>query len=152
MATSTAPQRNQRGTYILVMHNNSREATVQVGRLSDLSLKTGWYLYVGSAFGPGGLMARIERHLRKKKRRHWHIDYLLAKISVQRVWYIVADRKLEHRWAAALLSQSGATIAMPGFGASDCSCKSHLLYFRNHTDVDAACRKLLPQIWLPNDV
>ena len=52
MATSTAPQRNQRGTYILVMHNNSRETTVQVGRLSDLSLKAGLYLYVGSAFIP----------------------------------------------------------------------------------------------------
>ncbi len=69
MATSTAPQRNQRGTYILVMHN-SRETTVQVGRLSDLLLKTGWYLYVGSAFGPGGLMARLKRHLRKQKQRH----------------------------------------------------------------------------------
>lgn len=42
-------------------------------------LAPGLYLYVGSAYGPGGLRARLRRHLEGvRKRLKWHIDYLLA--------------------------------------------------------------------------
>ncbi|WP_429615053.1 DUF123 domain-containing protein, partial [Sphingobium olei] len=38
----------------------------------------GWYVYAGSAYGPGGLRARIRRHLRRGKLLHWHIDHLTS--------------------------------------------------------------------------
>jgi len=52
-------------------------ATVNVGRLGRVRFPAGWYAYVGSAYGPGGLAARISRHLRPSKPSHWHLDYLL---------------------------------------------------------------------------
>jgi len=41
-----------------------------------LDLLPGYYIYIGSAFGPGGVRARMLRHLRADKPKHWHIDYL----------------------------------------------------------------------------
>lgn len=38
----------------------------------------GVYLYIGSARGPGGALARVIRHLTSEKRVWWHIDRLLA--------------------------------------------------------------------------
>jgi len=36
------------------------------------------YAYGGSAYGPGGLRARIRRHLRAEKPLRWHVDRLIA--------------------------------------------------------------------------
>lgn len=63
------------GTYLLVLRSHG-EATVQVGRWGPLAVRPGVYLYVGSAFGPGGVRARVGRHLRMRKKPHWHLDYL----------------------------------------------------------------------------
>ncbi|MFO1126305.1 MAG: DUF123 domain-containing protein [Methylocystis sp.] len=41
-----------------------------------VTLRSGDYLYCGSAKGPGGLRARLARHRRKDKRAHWHVDQL----------------------------------------------------------------------------
>lgn len=46
------------GTYILILSSPAR-STIDVGRLGRMTLAHGYYLYVGSAFGPGGLRARI---------------------------------------------------------------------------------------------
>tara|TARA_B100000959_G_scaffold287522_1_gene373520 strand:+ start:5151 stop:5492 length:342 start_codon:yes stop_codon:yes gene_type:complete len=94
-------------------------------------LRCGWYLYVGSAFGPGGLKARLGRHLRTTKRRHWHIDTLLDHCPVRQIWYRSAERELEHRWARLMLSQDNVIIPLAGFGASDCPCPSHLIWVRS---------------------
>jgi Uri superfamily endonuclease len=53
--------------------------TIAIGRLGSIDFPVGWYLYVGSAHGPGGLHARLARHRRRlggTKRAHWHVDYL----------------------------------------------------------------------------
>jgi Uri superfamily endonuclease len=63
------------GTYALILRSHSK-ATTQVGRWGRINLETGYYIYIGSAFGPGGVRARVSRHFRKEKRKHWHIDYL----------------------------------------------------------------------------
>lgn len=39
-------------------------------------LRPGPYLYCGSARGPGGLRARLRRHMRRGKAIRWHIDRL----------------------------------------------------------------------------
>lgn len=39
-------------------------------------LAPGTYLYAGSAWGPGGIRARVLRHARRAKALHWHVDSL----------------------------------------------------------------------------
>ena len=63
------------GTYVLML-GLPRLATIGVGRLGHFQFPVGWYAYAGSAHGPGGLAARISRHLRVPKPLHWHVDYL----------------------------------------------------------------------------
>jgi Uri superfamily endonuclease len=48
---------------------------MQSGR-SSIILPAGRYLYCGSAKGPGGLKARLSRHMRRGKSVRWHIDRL----------------------------------------------------------------------------
>lgn len=115
------------GTYILVLRNRAG-TRIEVGSLGRCRFPRGWYLYTGSAFGPGGLAARVGRHLRPDKACRWHIDYLTASLPVHRVWLSVFPEKLECRWAG-LLPQMGGTLAVNGFGASDCSCPGHLFCF-----------------------
>ena len=40
---------------------------VPIGKLGVLHLLPGIYVYVGSAFGPGGIAARVGRHARCEK-------------------------------------------------------------------------------------
>ncbi len=51
---------------------------LEIGRLGSFNIIPGFYAYVGSAFGPGGLRARIRHHLESVAQPHWHIDYLLG--------------------------------------------------------------------------
>jgi Uri superfamily endonuclease len=104
-----------------------RTATaLEAGRLGRIRFDPGCYAYVGSAFGPGGLEARINRHLRNNKRRHWHIDYLLESADVVRIWTITGNQRLECILARLLAKFRGARV-VTGFGASDCNCVSHLV-------------------------
>jgi len=75
-----------KGTYALIL-SCLAEQTVQIGKLGPLSLHPGWYVYVGSAFGPGGLAARLARHRAVEKRLRWHIDYIRAATQLEEVWY-----------------------------------------------------------------
>jgi Uri superfamily endonuclease len=98
-----------------------RALHVVVGRLGRFRFPAGRYGYTGSA--RRGLEARIARHLRAQKTLRWHIDYLLAAPGV-RVTGVVRSASPE-----CVLSQLvGGSIAVPGFGASDChsACGSHL--------------------------
>jgi Uri superfamily endonuclease len=132
------------GTYALILHVDKPQS-ILVGRLGELVAPSGWVVYVGSAFGPGGLHARVGRHLgrpvgvrsevtgvsslAKAKRLHWHIDYLLQAVGIHTVWYTSDPIPYEHTWANVLGRTPGVSILMPGFGSSDCQCPSHLFYF-----------------------
>lgn len=115
------------GTYVLVIRNKQR-LVFEAGRLGSCVLPRGWYLYTGSAFGPGGLAARAGRHTVQDKPRRWHIDYLTGHLPVSRVWLTTAPAKLECAWAE-VLTRMGGVAAVPGFGSSDCRCEGHLLGF-----------------------
>lgn len=91
-----------------------------------MHFETGLYAYVGSAHGPGGLRARVGRHLRRDKPRHWHVDALTALAVVTHVAYVVSPERLECAWAQAVSALPGARIPLPGFGSSDCRCPAHL--------------------------
>jgi Uri superfamily endonuclease len=117
-----------RGSYALGLALDS-EANLAVGRLGAFVFPPGYYLYVGSARGPGGLPARLGRHRRREKRPHWHVDYLRLRARLVERWTVLSEERLECVWAQALLAMPGACIVAPGFGASDCGCSSHLIHF-----------------------
>jgi Uri superfamily endonuclease len=116
-----------KGTYILILHLDE-PTRLQIGRLGAFDFAPGWYAYVGSAFGPGGLRGRLKHHLAPVTKPHWHIDYLRAAAPVREVWYSASETRYEHRWADMLLAHPGATVPVPRFGASDCTCAAHLVY------------------------
>jgi Uri superfamily endonuclease len=126
------------GTYALIPRCRSR-TEVQVGRLRRIDLVPGYYVYVGSAFGPGGVKARVSRHLRGTKRRHWHIDYIYEFTNPVEVWYSYDSKHLEHRWARILSGMSGIS-SVHGFGCSDCRCDSHLFHTSVEPDFDLFCK------------
>lgn len=129
------------GSYVLVLRL-PESTLIQVGRLGTIGFTRGWYAYVGSALGPGGLAGRIGHHLRPAKRPHWHIDYLRASAEVKEIWVAVGTCSREHRWATVMADPPQAGRLMPGFGSTDCRCKSHLLYFDHRPNKDLVMKKL----------
>ncbi len=120
--------RNLPGTYALILTSVS-DRWIEIGKLGKCSIRPGYYVYTGSAFGPGGIKARIAHHVRIAQRPHWHIDYLRSILLLREVWYSYHSEQHEHRWADTFRRLKGASLPIAGFGASDCSCKSHLLLF-----------------------
>ena len=111
------------GIYIAVFYM-PRTKTIQIGRLGKFYFRRGIYFYVGSA--QRNLPARLERHGRKKKLLHWHIDYLSAKTKMLGAIMIPGRRKRECEIARELTELF--ELVVPRFGASDCMCAGHLFY------------------------
>ncbi len=118
---------HSRGTYILMLPL-SAPAALTIGRLGTFPFAVGWYAYVGSAFGAGGLSGRLKHHLAQEKRLHWHIDYLEQVAPIEEIWYLASETPYEHVWASVLTTFPNMTIPISRFGASDCKCPSHLFY------------------------
>ncbi len=121
------------GTYALLFRCDA-PSEFRVGRLGMLHLEPGWYVYVGSAFGPGGVRGRLLHHLRPSPRPHWHVDYLKRHAVLEEAWFVCSRRVWEHRWAAFFAVARGARLPMPGFGSSDCDCAAHLVGFHRCPD------------------
>ena len=117
------------GTYALVLEL-AESAEITVGKLGTFEFQPGYYIYVGSAFGPGGLNARIGRHLKKRKKLKWHIDYLREYAEITGVKFAESAENEECGWAAQF-AEDGGIFPVKGFGSSDCRCFSHLLFFRS---------------------
>lgn len=122
------------GTYVLLFQAMV-PAGVKVGKLGTVKLEPGFYVYVGSAFGPGGLKARVGRHLKKRKKLKWHIDYLRKHLEVIDICFSVKKQKLECRWAAKFAAMGGESL-LKGLGASDCQCPTHFWFFRELPDLE----------------
>jgi Uri superfamily endonuclease len=116
------------GSYILCLRLE-HAAPLRAGRLGDFTLPAGTYFYCGSAFGPGGLRARVLRHARPGGKLHWHIDALREVADLVAVAWQVQVRA-ECAWSQVLASRPGARVPIPGFGASDCQlkCPAHLVW------------------------
>lgn len=127
----------QPGTYVLFLRLDAPLA-LHIGALGMLTLAPGWVAYVGSAHGSGGLHARVNRHLRADKPRHWHVDALTSAVPIRALWWTAAPARLECTWAEAIRTFSGCAVPVPRFGASDCKCPAHLL---------AVERSALPGLW-----
>ena len=112
-----------RGAYVLVLRLDQTRI-VEIGRLGWFTFEAGYYLYAGSAMR--SLSARIDRHLRRQKTLHWHIDYLLDVADTVRALPIRSPQRIEQSLARSL---AGILTAGPnGFGASDSSEVTHLFY------------------------
>ena len=99
------------------------EQTITIGSLKAIYFPRGYYAYVGSAMG--GFKSRLNRHLKSNKKPHWHIDYLLEKASISEIILSETKDRVECAVAQALSHQFDS---IPGFGSSDCKCRSHLFF------------------------
>ncbi len=110
------------GAYILLIELAGPLAITLKGKPAA-TLEAGRYLYCGSARGPGGLRARLSRHMRRGKPIHWHVDRLTEAGTVIGAWIFQGCVECE---LAEALSHLPAPIL--GFGSTDCPrCRSHLL-------------------------
>jgi Uri superfamily endonuclease len=143
-----------KGSYVLLIELADNK-DILIGKLSIIRFPKAFYAYVGSAMN--GFEARLAHHLRQEKKPHWHIDYLLSQSDLVNI--ILCPSKpftSSHSESFALchskrseeshLSQDKLRVEcllaqelakdfqfIPGFGCSDCRCKSHL-YFAHDKD------------------
>ena len=132
------------GSYILILKLPERQEKM-IGKLGRITFAAGFYAYVGSALN--GLEARLYRHLREDKKRHWHIDYLLhSETSITEIIVSPGVEKTE-----CLLSQALASrlTHVPGFGCSDCRCDSHLYFCPDRITLLSETKEALHQAGLP---
>ncbi len=113
------------GAYCLILHLPVPVAVALPRRPAEM-IKPGWYLYFGSAYGPGGLRARVARHFRSDKRLRWHIDDLT--MAADHLTALAVPGARECALRAEFAGHLSTTAPHPGFGSSDCRiCPSHLL-------------------------
>lgn len=119
--SATLPTR--RGAYLLAIVLDRTLAGELRGK--PYTLPPGTYLYAGSANGPGGIAARVARHLRRDKKPHWHVDALT--VAASGITALAFPDGNECALVERLLDE-GCEAPLPGFGSSDCrSCPAHLL-------------------------
>ncbi len=136
-----------KGVYLLVMVPRS-DGKAKIGKSGiEIVLSPNIVLvYVGSAMGPGGLLARLKRHLsRSGKKLYWHIDYLTSRqdIDIQYVLYGCTTNKSAEKDLAekcSLVLEEGPS----GFGSGDDPYnRTHLFVYRG--DPAILVEKLLPE-------
>lgn len=114
-----------KGAYVLLFHLPDG-LTLDHHQKRTWLLHPGHYLYIGSARGPGGLAARVGRHLSGSGKAHWHIDDITQQ-KLPACAYVILDGD-ECDLVDMVERDFGAISPIPGFGSSDCRrCRSHLL-------------------------
>jgi Uri superfamily endonuclease len=122
------------GAYLLVV-DLDQSLPLDGTALAPAVLPPGRYAYCGSAYGPGGLGARIGRHLRRGKALRWHIDRLTEAGRVLCVGWRPQGR--ECALLAGLRQLPGVTVPVAGFGSSDCrGCPAHLVSVAGDFDAE----------------
>ncbi len=118
-----------KGNYCLVI-KMEEDSNIKIGAKGSIFFSKGYYVYVGSALNI--LSKRIERHISKKKKKHWHVDYLLLNknADLKEVIYTYCTEKIECQISDKINKKSDANIEH--FGCSDCNCESHLYYFKDY--------------------
>lgn len=112
------------GTYVLIVLV-SAEGSFRVGEWGELEPADGYYAYVGRA--KKGLVARLSRHVSSRKKRYWHVDYLLEHADLVEAWLFVLEAG-ECDVASRLVEAGGKRHGLERFGSSDCRCPGHLVY------------------------
>lgn len=141
---ATLASETHSGSYALLLRADCAQQAA-IGALGNLHITPGCYVYVGSAFGAGGLAGRLAHHFKESAFPHWHIDHLRRYAQICGVWWTCDHRRREHDWATVLITTAGAAIPLPRFGASDCRCASHLVWYHtrpmlNHIEAELRVR------------
>ena len=127
------------GSYTLVVAL-AADASLSVGALGDHDLPAGAYAYTGSALGTGGF-SRVDRHRRTARGdhdvRHWHVDYLLGHPD-SRFGGVVTTRGADVECA---VNRTIDADPVPGLGASDCDCGTHLLFAPERDRLETEVRR-----------
>jgi Uri superfamily endonuclease len=114
-----------RGAYALVI-DLARPLALEIPRYVGSVLPAGRYVYCGSAYGAGGISARVARHCRVNKKLRWHVDHLTRTGNVVDVLPVTEGR--ECALLASVLATPGAHVPLHRFGSMDCSvCPAHLV-------------------------
>ena len=130
------------GVYALILNlEKPKSITFNRGRslqrqvvVAPHRFESGWYVYLGSARGAGGLGRRLARHHRIKadtKRMRWNVDFFREHADLTEVWFTeTVDKEHEHNWAKAVAGLPGASVPVEGFRTSDCDsgCLSHFFH------------------------
>ncbi len=125
-----------KGSYVLIIELPN-DAVISVGKLGKLSFTKGYYIYIGSALN--NLEKRVKRHLSRRKKFHWHIDYFLKFATVRRVLFKESREREECKLARELAKKF---TCIKGFGSSDCNCESHLFHSKSLEEAENECKKL----------
>lgn len=115
------------GVYVLFM--KLLDDVVLMLNTKELIIESGFYCYVGSALGPGGILSRLKHHLNKRKKRlWWHIDYLTSNDNVilTNVVYARVSTNVEEAIASKLMELKCFKPTIKGFGSSDKKSYTHL--------------------------
>lgn len=129
--TKEAAGKKDSGVYI-VWIGIKNETDIAVGALGEKTFAPGFYAYTGSA--QKNRTARLLRHLKLEKPLRWHIDYLRPYGDVAAVHTLPGTKDEECKLAARLTQEAGGIVSVPRFGASDCRCPGHLIYFPSPPD------------------
>jgi Uri superfamily endonuclease len=128
-----------KGTYVLLLSLRQETFFPRIGPFGAVTLPRGYFLYVGSAFGSGGVKGRVGHHaLVHKERLHWHLDYARHKMDIEEVWCTYDLVKRECAWARLIHEHLGGDVVVTGFGSADCCklrrdlrCPAHFFHFRS---------------------
>ena len=131
----------------MVMHLD-HEMDLEIGSKGMMHFNAGYYMYIGSA--KANLTKRIERHKRKRKKMHWHLDYfrshceMIAALPIRTSGFLLESWSWTHEPYPSMPSMPDPDIEVsvecaladavraiaewevPKFGSSDCYCTSHL--------------------------
>jgi Uri superfamily endonuclease len=105
----------------------NEDLVLTVGKLGTFQFQKGTYIYVGSA--KRAIVSRLARHKKTEKKLRWHIDYLRPFCEITKI--ITYENTIgECGLAEKIRKSEGGTLPIKGFGASDCSCSSHLIWVK----------------------
>ena len=130
--------KTQKGTYLFLFLLKEDLKVKTLGRRKFL-LPKGVYVYVGSAFGSGGIEARVKRHLRRDKKLHWHLDWVTTSKKFHFLDYVPFYNRRWECKIASFLQKLEIFEPVEGFGSTDCGCPSHLFRLKGS-------EKLLPAL------
>ncbi len=136
------------GTYVVLLHAPAA-GVMRLGRHGTFRLPAGHLLYVGTAFGAGGVLSRTDRHVLGTGPRLWQLDDLRGFAAPVARWWTHHPSPLEHAWARAAADLPGCLGVAPGAGGTDCHstgdrrvCPAHLFAFAAPPTPRAFARRL----------
>ena len=102
---------------------------ITTGNHGKITVPADWFLYAGRA--SRGLAKRLERHRKRQKVVHWHIDHLTThrQVTIHDILIFADNPDGECEIIRKCLDYPSTQVPVTRFGNSDCTegCPSHLV-------------------------